>query len=157
MAMLMHEEFAQLVRCLADDLGVQRLRDKLVAMRGLVTRRGAPSTEALAAQLYQLTGGLRRQVPASIAVQGLWAEQVGGKLGEAGEKALEALAEQINGCLGEREAVAEGKDAELAALLQQYQDRLAEAIGPERAKLDMLLKAVPAVAARLRAAGKPAD
>ncbi len=53
--------------------------------------------------------------------------------------------------------MAEGKDAELATLLQQYQQRLAEAIGPERAKLDMLLKAVPAVAARLRAAGKPAD
>ena len=64
MAMLMHDEFAQLVRCLADDLGVQRLRDKLVAMRGLVTRRGNPSAEALADQLYQLTGGLRRQVQA---------------------------------------------------------------------------------------------
>ena len=126
-------------------------------MRGLVTRRGSPSAEALADQLYQLTGGLRRQVPASIALQGLWAEQVGGKLGEQGEKALEAIAEQINACLGERDAVVEGKDAELTALLQQYQQRLAEAVGPERAKLDMLLKAVPAVAARLRAAGQTAD
>ena len=31
---------------LADELGVQRLRDKLVAMRGLVTRRGAANAEA---------------------------------------------------------------------------------------------------------------
>ena len=79
MAILTQAEFGDLVRCLADDLGVQRLRDKLVAMRGLVTRRGAANADALASQLWQLTGGLRRQVPASLALQGLWAEQVGAK------------------------------------------------------------------------------
>ena len=87
----------------------------------------------------------------------MWAEPIGGKLGEEGEKALEAIAEQINACLGERDAVAEGKDAELETLLKQYQQRLAEAVGADRARLDMLLKAVPAVAARLRAAGQSAD
>jgi hypothetical protein len=153
MAILTQAEFGDLVRCLADELGVQRLRDKLVAMRGLVTRRGAANADALAGQLWQLTGGLRRQVPASLALQGLWAEQVGSKLGEDGEKALEAIAEQINACLGERDSIAEGKEAELDDLLGQYQAKLAEVVGAERARIDMLLKAVPAVAERLRAGG----
>jgi hypothetical protein len=151
MAILTQAEFGDLVRCLADELGVQRLRDKLVAMRGLVTRRGAANADALATQLWQLTGGLRRQVPASLALQGLWAEQVGSKLGEDGEKALEAIAEQINACLGEADGIVEGKEAELDTLLGQYQAKLAEVVGAERARIDMLLKAVPAVAERLRA------
>lgn len=155
MAILTQAEFGDLVRCLADDLGVQRLRDKLVAMRGLVTRRGAANADALAAQLWQLTGGLRRQVPASIALQALWGDQVGTKLGEDGEKALEAIAEQINACLGEGDTIVEGREAELDGLLGQYQAKLAEGVGAEKARLDMLLKAVPAVAERLRA-GSPA-
>lgn len=153
MAMLTQAEFGDLVRCLADELGVQRLRDKLVAMRGLVTRRGAANAEALAGQLWQLTGGLRRQVPASLALQGLWAEQLGGKLGEDGEKALEAVAERINACLGDGDAIVAGREAELDTLLGEYQTKLAEVVGADRARLDMLLKAVPAVADRLRAAG----
>jgi hypothetical protein len=156
MAVLTQAEFGEFIRCLADDLGVQRLRDKLVAMRGLVTRRGAANAAAMTSQLWQLTGGLRRQVPASLALQGLWAEHVGGKLGEDGEKALEAIAEQINACLGEGDGVAAGKEAELDGLLGQYQGRLAEVVGAERARLDMLLKAVPGVAARLRAVAGPA-
>lgn len=156
MAILTQAEFGDLVRCLADELGVQRLRDKLVAMRGLVTRRGAANADALAAQLWQLTGGLRRQVPASLALQGLWAEQVGTKLGEDGEKALEGVAEQINACLGEADDIVEGKEAELDGLLGQYQAKLAEVVGADRARIDMLLKAVPAVAARLRAGSESA-
>lgn len=151
MASLTQAEFVDLVRCLADDLGVQRLRDKMVAMRGLVTRRGAANAGVLAAQLWQLTGGLRRQVAASIALQSLWAEQLGGKVGEDGEKALEAVADRINACLGENDGIVEGKESELDALLGEYQAKLAEAVGAERARLDMLLKAVPAVAERLRA------
>lgn len=157
MATLTPDEFSSLVRLLADDLGVQRLRDKLVAMRGLVTRRGAASAEALASQLYQLTGGLRRQVPATIALQALWAERIQERVGEDGEKALETVAEQINACLADHDAVVPEKADELEALLQQYGAQLAEAVGAERARLDMLLKAVPAVAEKLRAspAGAP--
>lgn len=151
MATLTQAEFGDLVRCLADELGVQRLRDKLVAMRGLVTRRGAANADALALQLWQLTGGLRRQVPASLALQGLWADQVGRKLGEDGEKGLEEIATQINACLGEHDAIVEGKEAELDGLLAQYQAKLAEVVGADQARIDMLLKAVPAVAERLRA------
>ena len=117
MATLTAEEFAQTVRCLADDLGLQRLRDKLVRLNALVARGRAASADALANQLYMLTGGLRRQVPATIAVQGLWSEQMNQRLGEDGEKALETLAEKINACLGERDSVdsGEGERARRAA------------------------------------------
>lgn len=151
MANLTPDEFAQVVRGLADDLGLQRLRDKLVRLNALVTRRRAASAEALADQLYMLTGGLRRQVAATIALQSLWAEQMNQALGEEGEKALEGLAEQINGCLGEHDHVDPGKEAELDTLLRQYEQHLAEKVGAPRARVDMLLKAVPAVAVRLRA------
>ena len=151
MAILTQEEFAQAIGCLADDLGAQRLRDKLVRLNALVTRRRVGSVQALASQLYTLTGGLRRQVPASIALQSLWAEQTNQRLGEEGEKSLEELAEKINACLGERDSIDAEKEVELDDLLNQYESRLAEKIGPERARLDMLLKAVPAVAAKLRA------
>jgi hypothetical protein len=161
MANLTPEEFARTVRCLADDLGLQRLRDKLVRLNALVTRRRIPSADALADQLYTLTGGLRRQVAATIALQSLWSEHLHDKLGEDGEKALEELAEKINACLGERDSINPEKEAELDELLQQYEQRLAEKVGAERARIDMLLKAVPAVAEKLRtrqpAAAEPAS
>src|SRR5262249_55079236 len=143
MAILTQEEFSQAVGCLADDLGLQRLRDKLVRLNALVTRRRVASAQALADQLYTLTGGLPRQVPATIALQSLWAEQINQRLGEEGEKSLEELADKINACLGERDSINPEREAELDDLLNQYEGRLAEKIGPERARLDMLLKAVP--------------
>jgi len=158
------EEFTQIITHLANDHGLQRLRDKLVRFNALVTRRRATSVGALADQLYLLTGGLRREVPATVAVHSLWAEKVNEKLGEDGEKELEKLAEQVNSCLGERDRLIEGKEAEIDGFLRQYEQRLAQAIGPERARIDMILKAVPDVAARLRAlplveagAAPPAD
>ncbi len=150
MASLTPDEFHNTIYCLADDLGLQRLRDRLVRLNALVMRRRAASPEALADQLYMLTGGLRRQVPATVAVQSLWTEQVSQKLGEDGEKALEKVAEKINGCLGERDRIDADKEAELEKALHEYERRLAEAIGPQRARLDMLLKAVPSVASKLR-------
>lgn len=151
MANLTPEEFGQIVRCLAHDLGLQRLRDKLVRLNALVTRRRVASPEALADQLYMLTGGLRRQVTATLAVQSLWAEQMHDKLGEENEKGLEKVAEQINACLSERDLINPEKAAELDDLLRVYEQRLAEQVGAERARIDMLLKTVPAVAERLRA------
>lgn len=151
MATLTADEFAQTVRCLADDMGLQRFRDKLVRLNALVARGRAPSADKLADQLYMLTGGLRRQVPATVAVQGLWSEQINQRLGEDGEKALEGLADKINACLGERDGIEPEKEGELDELLGQYEQQLAEKVGPERARLDMLLKAVPAVATKLRA------
>jgi hypothetical protein len=150
MASLTAEEFVHTVRLLADDLGLQRLRDKLARLNALVTRRRTPTAEALADQLYLLTGGLRRQIAATVALHSLWSEQMNERLGEDGEKALEELAEKINTCLGERDQINPEKEAELDELLGVYEQRLAEKVGPERARIDMLLKAVPSIAAKLR-------
>ena len=155
MASLTAEEFVQSVRCLADDLGLQRLRDKLARLNALVTRRRTPTAEALADQLYTLTGGLRRQVAATVALHSLWAEQMNQRLGEDGEKTLEELADKINACLGERDQINPEKESELDELLGVYEQRLADKVGPERARLDMLLKAVPAIATKLRARPLP--
>src|SRR4030095_4289140 len=107
-----------------------------------------------------LTGGLRRAVMATMVLQSLWGERLTERLGEDGGKALEGLAEKINACLGERDAIDPAKESELDGLLDEYEHQLAERVGAERARLDMLLKAVPAVAVKLRAkplsSGKPA-
>lgn len=155
MANLTPEEFTRTICCLAEDLGLQRLRDKLVRLNALVTRRRAASAQALADQLYMLTGGLRRQVAATLALQSLWAERIGEVVGEDGEKTFEVLADKINACLTDDEGVVEGKDSELDELLAQYQQELANKVGPERARLDMLLKAVPIVATKVRALPLP--
>ncbi|MFN8640269.1 MAG: Mur ligase domain-containing protein [Candidatus Binatia bacterium] len=125
MAILTQAEFGDLVRCLADDRRATPARQAGRHAR-VGDRRGAANADALAAQLWQLTGGLRRQVPASIALQALWGDQVGTKLGEDGEKALEAIAEQINACLGEGDTIVEGREVEPDGLLGQYQAKLAE-------------------------------
>jgi hypothetical protein len=150
MANLTQQEFAQAVDFLVEDLGLQRLRDRFVRLNALVTRRKLSSSQQLADQLYQLTGGLRRQVPATLAFQSIWTERVNGKLGEDGEKALEEDAEKINACLGEKDKVLPEKESELDAALRQYAQRLADSVGFEKARIDMLLKAVPDVAAKLR-------
>lgn len=150
MANLTQQEFAQAVGLLVDDLGLQRLRDRFVRLNALVTRRKLSSSQQLADQLYLLTGGLRRQIPATLAFQSIWTEQVNEKLGEDGEKALEEDAEKINACLGEKDRILPEKESELDAALRRYAHRLADSVGFERARIDMLLKAVPDIAAKLR-------
>ena len=150
MANLTQKEFVQAVELLAEDLGLQRLRDRFVRLNALVTRRKMRSADQLADQLYLLTGGLRRQVPATIAFQSIWTDHVNEKLGEEGEKALEEDAEKVNACLGEKDRLLPDKEAELDEALRRYAERLAQSVGFERARLDMLLKAVPDVAAKLR-------
>jgi len=157
MAYLTQDEFTRMVCLLADQIGLQSLRDRLVRIHALVTRRSVPSADRLAGRLYLLTGGLRRQVPATLGLQSLWTEQVNEALGEDGEKELEKMAEVINGCLDEHEHVIEEKEAELAECLQRYEAQLAASVGAERARLDMLLKAVPDVAEKLRAMPCPSS
>jgi len=150
MATLTAAEFSRAVTLLSEQLGLQRLRDRLVRLNGLVTRRGVPSAAALADQLYTLTGGLRRQVPATFALQAIWGETLNPKLGEDGEKKFEQLAEAINACLDDREQIISEKASDLDTALAAYEQALAEVVGAEAARLDMLLKAVPAVASKLR-------
>jgi hypothetical protein len=150
MAHLTQQEFAQAIELLSTDIGLQRLRDKFVRLNALVTRRRAASPQHLADQLYMLTSGLRRQVPATIAFHGVWGERLNEKLGEEGEKALEALADKINACLGERDRLLAEKEADLETALREYEGALSAKVGAETARLDMLLKSVPDVAKKLR-------
>jgi hypothetical protein len=150
MANLTQQEFAQAIQLMADEAGLQRLRDRFVRLNAFVTRRRVASAEKLADQLYLLTGGLRRQVPATLAFHSLWTEKVNEKIGEDLEKKLEKIAERINACLGERDAIVPEKEDELAGALREYESHMVAQLGSERARLDMLLKTVPAVAVKLR-------
>jgi hypothetical protein len=151
MAQLTQKEFQQAVSLLAGEMGLQRLRDRLVRLNGLVTRRKVTSPEALAEQLYMLSAGLRRQVPATLAFYAIWNDSLHAKLGEDGEKGLEKLADAVNACLNEDDEIIADKAAELETAVAEYDKALRAVAGAEMARLDMLLKAVPAVAAKVRA------
>lgn len=163
MAQLSPAEFTEAVELLAEHLGVERLRERLARLNAFTSRRGLNSAAAIAERLNLLTGGLRRQVVATYAFSALWNEMVGQRVGETGEKDLEAVADRVNACLGPEDAVVAGKEDELDRALADYRERLAAAAGARVAWLDMLLKAVPAVAERLRlaagadAASSPAE
>lgn len=150
MAELTSAEFSRAITILADEMGLQRLRDKLIRLNALVTRRKIPSPAALADQLYMLTAGLRRQVPATYAFHALWTERINTKLGEDGEKEIEKLAEGINACLDGKDQIIPDRTTDLQTALATYRQALATAVGEETARLDMILKAVPAVAKQLR-------
>ena len=156
MAHISQTEFQHAIGLLAKEMGLQRLRDRFVHLNALVTRRKIASAESLADQLYMLSAGLRRQVPATYAFHHLWTECLNAKIGEDGEKTLEKLAEAVNACLGEKDTVIPEKAAELDAALAEYERTLSAATGPDMARMDMLMKAVPAVAEKLRAMPPPA-
>jgi hypothetical protein len=151
MAHLTQKEFQQAIALLATQMGLQRLRDRFVQLNGLVTRRKVASPESLADQLYLLSSGLRRQVPATYAFHAIWNESLKAKLGEEGEKQLETIADAVNACLGADEQILAEKVADLDVALGEYERMLSGAIGPEMARVDMLMKAVPAIAEKLRA------
>src|SRR5881296_3928120 len=104
MAQLTSAEFADAVTALAVYHGIERLRDRLARLNAFTSRRGLNTAAAIAERLHLLTGGLRRQVPATYAFSTVWNEMVTTGLGEEGEKQLEALVEQVNGCLAEDES-----------------------------------------------------
>lgn len=151
MAHLTQKEFARAIALLAEDIGLQRLRDRFVRLNALVTRRKVASAQLLADQLYMLSSGLRRQVPATLGFFEVWNRNMNDKLGEEGEKNLEKLAEAVNACLGEHDQIVPEKAAEIDTALTEYAQALGAAVGAEAARIDMLLKAVPAVAEKLRA------
>jgi len=156
MAHLTGDELTAAVVALGEHFGVERLRDRMAQMNAFTSRRGLNTAEAIAGRLNLLTGGLRRPVTATYAFSALWNEMLGARLGEDGEKKLEGLAEQVNACLGEHDAIVPGKEEDLDRALAAYRDALTSAAGPMVATLDMLMKAVPSVAGRLRAAPPPA-
>lgn len=155
MAQLTQKEFAQAITLLADEIGLQRLRDRFVQLNALVTRRKVTSAQHLADQLYMLSAGLRRQVPATYAFHHIWTESLNAKLGDEGEKNLEKLAEAVNVCLGDKDEILPNKAEELDGALTEYERALSTAVGAAKARMDMIMKAVPAIAERLRAAPEP--
>jgi hypothetical protein len=152
MASLTEAEFTDAVGALAEHYGVERLRDKLASIGAFQSRKGLTSSGALAERLYRLSGGLRLPVAATYAFSHVWGEMLSAKIGGGdGEKALEALAEKVNACLDDKEEIADGKEGDLDQALGAYREAVAKATGPKVAHYDMLLKSVPAVAARVRA------
>jgi hypothetical protein len=145
------QELRGAIGLLAERLGYGKLHDRLVRLNAFVSRRKPPSPDVLADRIYNLSGGLRRQVPATIAFHTVWSETFSSAIGEENEKTLGAIADRINATLTEDEhGVREGREAELDAAIGEYEQVLAAAIGPQAARVDMLLKAVAPVAERLR-------
>lgn len=151
MAQLTRIEFTEAVDVLAEHYGVARMRDKLATLGAFNSRRGLNTAADLAERLYKLSGGLRLQVGATYGFSVLWGELLQTKLGEDGEKELEALADKVNACLDGDEKLASGKESELDAALGEYHRALAAKTGERTALIDMVLKAVPDVAERVRA------
>jgi ABC-type transporter Mla subunit MlaD len=152
MAQLTQAEFAEAVAALAEHHGVERLREHLARLNAFTSRRGLNSAAAIADRLQLLTGGLRRQVPATYAFSSLWNDMVSARLGEEGAQKLDTLAGAVNACLDDHDEIAAGKEEALDRALADYRAALAGGVGAAVARLDMLLKAVPAVAERLRQA-----
>jgi hypothetical protein len=152
MASLTPPEFTDAVAALAEHYGVERLRDKLAAIGAFQSRKGLNSAPALAERLYNLSGGLRLPVAATYAFSHLWGEMLTSKLGgPEAEKTIEGLAEKVNACLDDKEQIVDGKESDLDQALGAYREAIAKAMGDKVAHYDMLLKSVPAVAARVRA------
>jgi len=150
------QELREAIDLVVERMSYGKLHDRLVRLNAFVSRRKPPSPEVLADRLYSLTGGLRRQVPATVAFHTVWSEAISSAIGEENEKELEAVANRINATLTEDErAVREGQAQELDAALGDYERILATAIGPRATRIDMLLKAVAPVAERLRARPLP--
>ena len=150
MAQITQPEFNEAVAALAEHFGIERLRDHLARMNAFTSRRGLNSAAAIAERLHLLTGCLRRQVPGTYAFSSLWGDMIAKRVGEDGEKRLEKLADEVNACLAPDDSVAEGKEGALDEALGRYRQVMEELTGTVVARLDMLLKAVPAVAERVR-------
>jgi hypothetical protein len=151
------QEFREAVGILAERMGYGKLYDRLLRLNAFVSRRRPPTPELLADRLYNLSGGLRRQVPATIAFHTVWAESIGRAIGEENDKTLEGIADKINATLtADEHGIQDGKADELAAALGEYEQVLVPFIGPHATRLDMLMKAVHPVADALRSRPLPA-
>ena len=146
MAQLTTPEFDTLITLLAEHLSLDRLHERLLKANALVSRKRPPTAQALAAQLYQLSAGLRRAHPARYAVEVLWQEMLSTRVTEAHSKTLETLAERVNACLTERLEVLPEKGAELLAALGAYYQAVAALTSDEVAYVEVLLRASTDVA-----------
>ena len=146
MAQLTTPEFDTLITLLAEHLSLDRFHERLLKANALVSRKRPPTAQALAAQLYQLSAGLRRAHPARYAVEVLWQEMLSTRVTEEHSKTLETLAERVNACLTERLEVLPEKSAELLAALGAYYQAVAALTSDEVAYVEVLLRASTDVA-----------
>jgi len=136
--------------------GYGKLHERLCRLNAFVSRKRPPTQDVLADRLYNLTGGLRRNVPATVAFHTVWAEIITQAVSDDDDKKLSEIADRINATLTENEhGVREDQSDALDAALGEYEQLLAGTIGPVEARFEMLFKAVPPVAERLRARPLP--
>jgi hypothetical protein len=150
MAAFSTAELARALTLLSERIGFEQLKDRLARHRAFTSKRGLGSVQTLADRLYMLSGGLRRESAASYGFQTVWSEVFLGGVTEVDERELGEAVERINACLTPQFAVAAEKTAVLDEELGGYHRTLARCVGDEVARLDMLMKAVPAVAERIR-------
>lgn len=150
MAQLTAAEFDDLIAKLIDHLGFNRFHERLLKANALVSRKRPPNGQALAAQLYQLSAGLRREHPARYAVEVLWQDMLSKSINDDQSKTIESLIERVNTCLSERLEVIPEKSADLFAALGAYHRALAVLTTDEIAYSELLLRATTDVARFLR-------
>jgi hypothetical protein len=151
MAALSPAEFERAMSLLSTEVGFDRLKERLVKIGAFSSKRNLGTVKALADRLYMLTGGLRRESAASYGFHSVWADTFASRMKEEDEHALSDAAERINACLDAGQQLPPDKAATLDAELTAYHAILSKAVGDDVARLDMLIKAVPAVAERIRA------
>jgi hypothetical protein len=151
------QELRDAIGLLAERVGYGKLHDRLVRLNAFVSRKKPPTPDVLADRIYTLSGGLRRQVPATLAFHTVWSETFTNTVGEENDKKLGEIADRINATLTEDErGIRDGREAELDAALGEYETIVAGVMGPQATRLEMLLKAVAPVATRLRGRPLPA-
>ena len=150
MAALSQAELERAVGLLSSELGFDRLKDRLARIGAFTSKRNLGTVKALADRLYMLTGGLRRESAASYGFHSIWADVFMSRAKEDDEKALSDAAERINACLDAAEQALPEKTDTLDGELRTYHGILSKVVGDGVARLDMIIKAVPAVAERIR-------
>jgi hypothetical protein len=150
MAALSQQEFHRAVDRLSGQLGFDRLKDRLARVGAFTSKRGLGSVTALADRLYMLTGGLRREGVASMGFHSMWSDVFTARVDKADETAIGEVTDRINACLEPDQSIHPEKLAVLDSELATYHRLLAAAVGEDVARLDMLMKAVPAIAERIR-------
>jgi hypothetical protein len=150
MAQLTQKEFDDLILRLTDHLSLARFHERLLKANALVSRKRPPNAQTLAAQLYQLSAGLRREHPARYAIEVLWQDMLSAQVTEEHGKTLETLTERVNACLTDRLEVIPEKGADLLAALGAYHQAVAALTNDDVAYLEMLMRATAGVAQFLR-------
>ena len=150
MARLTADEFETLIELLSGRLGLGKLHSRLLRAGALVSRKQPVSVSALARRLYQLTSGLGRDHPARVGLELLWREDMAERMDDDGNRQIEAIGGRINACIEGDRHVVPGKRDDLLAALEDYYRVQRAAAGDEAAYLEMVMRAVPAVAEIVR-------